>query len=347
MSEWIDQLRSALDSHGKAVLVVIARARGSTPRQAGTKMVVWQDGFSGTIGGGNLEFAAIDRARLRLKEDGESTSGFEEFSLGPALGQCCGGSVTLFFQTLSVPRPGWIDEAASIFEKGERFLFACTSATGNKLAPIISLQNLALIAERDVQSAAKKLLESKGADVFFKKRSHGGSFMLEAISDQRSNLFIFGAGHVGRAIAAGMGGLPFRTVWLDPRPAEFLDMVPSNVETRLLTDLEKTLTAAEPGGYFLVLTHSHPLDLAVCEAVLRRGDFTYLGLIGSATKKERFRRQLAAAGLASDLIERMTCPIGIEGITGKAPAEIAVSVTAQLLRLREETARIKGNRHAD
>ena len=89
---------------------------------------------------------------------------------------------------------------------------------------------------------------------------------------------------------------------------------------------------APPGAFYLVLTHSHDLDLAITEAVLRRGDFGYLGLIGSATKRARFLRRFEQRGIAPDALARLTCPIGVPGIAGKQPAVIALAVVAQLLQ---------------
>ena len=79
------------------------------------------------------------------------------------------------------------------------------------------------------------------------------------------------------------------------------------------------------------MTHSHQLDLEICEGVLRRGDFAYLGLIGSVTTRARFVRRLRIKGVTREAVDRLICPIGIPGISGKHPAEIAASVSAQLL----------------
>ena len=90
---------------------------------------------------------------------------------------------------------------------------------------------------------------------------------------------------------------------------------------------------APAGAFYLVLTHSHDLDLAITHAILRRGDFGFLGLIGSKTKRARFEHRLAERGIAPALLERMVCPIGVPGIEGKEPEVIAVAVVAQLLQL--------------
>jgi xanthine dehydrogenase accessory factor len=99
-------------------------------------------------------------------------------------------------------------------------------------------------------------------------------------------------------------------------------------------DPVREIAAMPQGSFYLVMTHSHPLDYEICEAVLRRGDFAYLGLIGSRSKRRRFEQRVKQAGMAPELLERLTCPIGIPGVGGKHPAEIAVAVAAELLKLK-------------
>lgn len=137
---------------------------------------------------------------------------------------------------------------------------------------------------------------------------------------------LFGAGHVGRAVVAALAPLPCRVLWLDSRPGQLPADAPGQVETLEIADPAGFATA--PGDLVLVMTHSHPLDLAIIEAMLRRDNFAWLGLIGSETKRRRFERQLGATGLSA---ARLVCPIGLAAITGKEPAVIAASVAAQLL----------------
>ncbi len=145
-------------------------------------------------------------------------------------------------------------------------------------------------------------------------------------------LQLYGAGHVGRAIAQLLERIPCQVQWIDEREAEFPTEPSAPHLQRICAEAgQAEVASASPGGYFLVLTHSHDLDLAITHAILQRGDFAYLGLIGSATKRARFVHRLAARGIAPELLARITCPIGLPGIDGKAPAVIAVAVVAQLL----------------
>ena len=147
---------------------------------------------------------------------------------------------------------------------------------------------------------------------------------------------LFGAGHVGQALTQVLtNAVPCRILWIDPRPGQFPAAVPDNVETRTAQDPVAQVGALPPGACCLVMTHSHELDQNLCEALLRRGDFAWLGLIGSATKHRRFMQRLKEKGLTQAQLARLTCPIGIPGIQSKQPGAIAVSVAAQLLQLRE------------
>jgi xanthine dehydrogenase accessory factor len=149
----------------------------------------------------------------------------------------------------------------------------------------------------------------------------------------RFTLQLYGAGHVGRAIVRLLQDLPCRVQWIDERESEF-PAAPSapHIERLCVEPVEAEVRQAPPGAFYLVLTHSHDLDMAITEAILRRGDFGYLGLIGSATKRARFLHRFEARGIAADTLARLTCPIGVPGIAGKEPEVIALGVVAQLLQ---------------
>ncbi len=150
----------------------------------------------------------------------------------------------------------------------------------------------------------------------------------------RFTLQLYGAGHVGRAIVALLAGLPCRVQWIDERESEFPSgLLPPHIERVCVEPVASEVALAPPGAYYVVLTHSHDLDLAITQAILRRGDFGWFGLIGSTTKRARFEHRLRERGFADSLIERLVCPIGLPGIVGKEPEVIAVAVVAQLLQI--------------
>jgi xanthine dehydrogenase accessory factor len=239
----------------RATVVEVVAHRGSVPRATGTRMLVADDAVAGTIGGGHLEWQAIAQARVGRRDDWP-------VALGPSLGQCCGGVLTLRFTPL------------------------CASVLAAWPLP-----------------------------------------------PPRFKLQLHGAGHVGRAIVALLADIHCQVAWVDMREAGFGVPVPSHVETRGVDAPEAEVDNAAAGTHFLVMTHSHDLDQRITEAVLRRSDFAWLGLIGSASKRARFERRLRQRGVPEALLARMTCPIGLPGIAGKEPAVIAVAVVAQLLSI--------------
>ena len=253
MTDWIDALGHLKACREPAVLVTVVAASGSTPREAGCKMVVTADRLYGTIGGGHLEFRALEIARGLLADPAARAGGplVREFPLGPALGQCCGGAASLLFEP--VLPPGLI-------------------------------------------------------------------------------VALFGAGHVGRALARVLGTLPARVLWIDPRPEEFPAELPGNVEQRVSALPVHEVETLPAGCQLVIMTHSHQLDLELVDAALKRPDFASIGLIGSATKRARFAKRLALRGHRPDAIGRLVCPIGVPGAGGKHPAEIAIAVAAQILQ---------------
>ncbi len=149
-------------------------------------------------------------------------------------------------------------------------------------------------------------------------------------------LALFGGGHVGRALVHLLGTLPFAVRWIDSRDEIFPDAVPANVQCEHSDPVQRAVDDLAPGSAVLIMSFSHAEDLDIVAACLQRlrahDDLPFIGLIGSATKWATFRHRLEARGFAADEIARITCPIGIAGITGKQPEVIAVAVAAQLLQ---------------
>ena len=144
------------------------------------------------------------------------------------------------------------------------------------------------------------------------------------------HVVLFGAGHVGKEVARILERLPCRLTWSDPRPEVFPASVGVNVKISIEEEPAWMVDEAPPGAFYLVMTHSHALDLEIVERVLRRNDAAFVGLIGSTTKAAKFRARLQQRKVPS---EKLTCPIGVLK-AGKHPAEVAVSVVAQLLERR-------------
>jgi xanthine dehydrogenase accessory factor len=147
-------------------------------------------------------------------------------------------------------------------------------------------------------------------------------------------IVLFGAGHVGRALVRVLADVDCKITWVDTREAEFPRQVPANVDVVCTDAPEAEVDAAGPGSHFVVMTHSHALDEAICERILRRDDFAYFGLIGSLAKRRQFEKRLEQRGTPRGRFAAMTCPIGIAGIPGKEPVTIAIAVAAELLQAR-------------
>lgn len=231
-----------------AIRITVTKTAGSVPREAGTQMLVWADRTEGTIGGGRLEWDAMAEAR-RMIRDGRVLHS-ASIPLGPALGQCCGGSVSLLWEEAEV-------------------------MTTPPTRP----------------------------------------------------LWIYGAGHVGRALVNVMTQLPdFDITWIDTAAERFPQ---TDVTTLVASDPALVVKHAPTDADHLILTYSHELDFALCHAALNH-TFHNAGLIGSATKWARFRSRLAALGHSNAQISRIACPIGDPSL-GKHPAEIALGVAIAMI----------------
>ncbi|MEM6439991.1 MAG: xanthine dehydrogenase accessory protein XdhC [Pseudomonadota bacterium] len=313
-----DALQTVITRQGPVIRVVVAEAAGSVPREPGAAMLVWADGFEGTIGGGALEWEALDEARRRLAGPPDMADGARAYPLGPALAQCCGGRCTLAFER-------WDPSRIKDLDRETRLL-------ARPLGGVVGAAD-APLAIRGALRAAR----SKGeASVLFAPGDP--PWLAESVAPARTPLWLWGAGHVGRAVVKVFEDLPFAIAWIDDAPERFPDAVPPHAE-RVITKTPARLAAHAPGdAAHLVMTYSHALDLEICHAVLRQGAFSRLGLIGSATKAARFRARLDALGHSDPAVSRLECPIGLrrdgEILGGKSPAEIAVSIAADHLAWR-------------
>jgi xanthine dehydrogenase accessory factor len=342
--DWMATLSDLWRRRQLAVLVTMASVKGSAPRAPGTKMLVTADGVDGTIGGGHLEFTAIDIARKQL-HGGESAQ-LRRFPLGASLGQCCGGVVNLLFEPVAADA-AWVGTLLALRAQGGEFVVvtpAHGAAHGGKLfVTRHETQGTLGTAPRDTAAAAiaRDLIAGnpRARLVSVPDAAGAGDTMdalcfFDPVFPADFNVVLFGAGHVGRALVNILGGLPCRVTWIDSRDEEFPPAVPGNVEVVATDAPEAEADAATPGSYFLVMTHSHALDEQLSERILRRADFAYFGLIGSVAKRRQFERRLAARGIGAESLAAMICPIGVGGIAGKEPGVIAVAVAAELLQRR-------------
>ena len=286
----IDALRRAL-AGGPVARVLVVEARGSVPRGAGTSMLVRADGSEGTIGGGALEWRALEVARGVLADGRPHV---ERMPLGPALGQCCGGSVTLVVERLeAVPDTPWLRRV-----------------TGTTDAPV--LEGFAF----------------------------SDGWVREEASMPARDVWLWGAGHVGAALARVLAPLPDLAVTIVDDAEARIPAMPDGVTRLVAADMSRAMAHAPSHAEHLIATYGHDIDLSLCHAALLRG-FGSCGLIGSATKWARFEARLAALGHAPEAIDRIACPIGDPSM-GKHPQAIAVGVAATLLSREPSDAAAEG-----
>lgn len=339
---WPRQLKQAL-AGGPCVLVTMNLIAGSSPRESGCRMIVTADEVGGSIGGGNLEYAAIRQARRMLEESAAPRQVSEPYGLGPAFNQCCGGAVTVLYEVLAGACPAWVEAAGRAWDEGEDVVLAqAVDGTAEGDPPPRSIIWFRGTGEppvpEAVRDAARALLEQ---DVTAEPRGElpavevdGVTWWLDRIAPTRWPLYLFGAGHVGREVARLLERLPFRVRWIDGRADAFPSSTGGQVTPVVAEDPVAEASGTEPDSIHVVMTHSHDLDEDICFALLQRGDFRWLGLIGSEAKAKRFRHRLAKRGIPEERLARLVCPIGLPGIRGKQPATIALSVAAQLMEER-------------
>jgi xanthine dehydrogenase accessory factor len=349
MSAWVADLARVLAEGRRAVIVTVANAAGSTPREAGATMIVASGESHGSIGGGHLELEALRIARDALADAATPASTWiVRFPLAARLGQCCGGVATLAFTAIAPGTHAWLDTAVACVRTSTPFALA-TRVGGARDAP-----SRLLVTQDDAHgSLADRVLEST-AIVAARARlaaGHAGSglvgssdgnaplLLIDVVRPDAFPVLVFGNGHVGRALVQVLGALPARVRWIDSREADFPATVPVNVEIVATDAPEDEITHAPHGAFIVVMTHSHPLDFALIEAALERDDWRYVGLIGSRSKRAQFERRLAARGMAPESLARVVCPIGVSrGIHSKEPGAIAIAVAAEIVSTREAAA---------
>ncbi|MDJ0627786.1 MAG: xanthine dehydrogenase accessory protein XdhC [Rhodobacter sp.] len=304
----LPQLTGQLEAYGRVARIVIAGHNGSTPRETGAAMCVWDGGQSGTIGGGRLEFEAVKRAREML-DHGPGTE-VRRQALGPALAQCCGGSVTLVTEVWNVDC-----YRAEIDTKPFEFQGVFVRRVEG---------------DRPLPDKARRRLQASGDDPIPTQLIDG--WLIEQVWRDRQPVFIYGAGHVGNALARVLAPLPqFEVHVADVRPPMLEDLPGTVLRSSDILPIE-VMAKAPPEAAHFIMTPEHEYDLALCHQVLQR-PFAYAGLIGSATKWARFRKRLAAMGHTQAEIGQIECPIGDPAL-GKRPYEIAIGVAAGLLARR-------------
>lgn len=309
---WLNALLDGLAAGEPMVWVSVARLHGSGPREVGASMVVGAHRQADTIGGGHLEWQAIAQARQLLSAStGHPAARVCRYNLGARLGQCCGGVVWLLFEVIAPSAlADWQARAAQL---------SAGQALWRELNAGEAASRWRLAAPTEASSA----LDGGEQDWRWRQRLARAPFPV----------WLFGAGHVAQALVTQLRLLAAQVRWIDPRDDAFAGLDLTGVDARVNDDPASEVAEAPPGCFYLVMSHSHALDFALCEAIFARRDAAYFGLIGSHRKRASFEQRLLARGLDPARLSELTCPIGIAGITDKQPAAIALAVAAQMLQL--------------
>ena len=329
MNEWIDELSDLAAAGESCVLVTVAGIRGSAPREIGAKMIVTATDTIGTIGGGQLEYQST-RGAVKMLNDQDST--LRSFPLGSSMGQCCGGVVEILFEPIADGLPSWLRDLSALYGQREPAIIATRISRSSPAKIIITEQQVfgagAESADHSLIARARNILAenpttTRDVQEFF-----------EPIVAPDLNIAVFGAGHVGTAVVSVLSDLDCNIRWIDSRPKMFRQ-VPANVRAIDASDPSLEVAAMPADSFYLIMTHSHAMDFEICDRILRRCDARYCGLIGSLSKRRRFEKRYRQQGMPQAVIDQLVCPIGVAGITGKKPAEIAVAAAAEILKVRE------------
>ena len=263
MTKYFNGFNNFLNYNKRVIQASIVRTIGSSPRNSDTEMFISETDTLGTIGGGQLEYLVINHSKKMIAENIKKD--ILKISLGPEIGQCCGGKVEV-----------------SLLEMYEK----------------------------------DKCLALNRFDKKDKNLPH---------------VYVMGAGHVGRALALQLQHLPVRCVLIDSRVDE-LAKCSADVETRLSAIPEEDIKSAPRGSAYVILTHDHALDFILCGAALDRHDAKYVGMIGSKTKRVKFKKWYQV-NYDNNLIRDFTCPIGNVKNQDKRPSIIASSVAAEVINM--------------
>ncbi len=332
MNEWIDELCDLAAAGERAVLVTVAGIRGSAPREIGAKMIVTASETIGTIGGGQLEYQST-RVAAGMLDDTSAT--LRSFPLGSSMGQCCGGVVEILFEPLGDGIPDWLRDLRALHGQNVPTVIATRISQSSPSKFLVTAEQVFGTDEETVDPA----MVSRARDILQGPRNTARNVqeLFEPIVMPDLNIAVFGAGHVGTAVVAALANLDCNIRWIDSRRRIFRK-VPANVRAIEAPEPALEVAALPPGSFYLVMTHSHAMDFDICDRILRRQDARYCGLIGSRSKRRRFEKRFRQQDMPQTMLDSLVCPIGVDGISGKKPAEIAVAVAAEVLKIQERTA---------
>lgn len=328
---FIDDIIDAVEKWGNVVRVVITRTHGSTPRDAGASMIVASDDFIGTIGGGKLEYLALAEARDMLQKTGGPLRKTQQFVLGTELRQCCGGVAWLLLELFGPDHLVKLREQRNNL-KADSFIMRPTDFDGlffNTAQHMDDMRQWPMIADTLRQYMNGDTAQSL---ILINDEENTHQWVLEPAAKSTAPLYIYGAGHVGRALVRVMEDTPFEITWVETDESRFPSEVPHGVKTVVApSQADYAAQVGTNDAFHVVMTYSHEADLEICRAVLLQGQGQYLGLIASETKKAKFINRLKKDGVSAQAFDMFKCPIGLLSFKHKEPSIVAISIAAQLI----------------
>lgn len=350
MMSWLSTLHHLVADNQPCVLVTVAGTRGSTPRDVGAKMIVTETETIGTIGGGTLEYQCTEEASQWLKKRSiTGRSSLKRYPLGSNCGQCCGGVAEIMFEEITAEQHSWVEKLVELQSSEQSVLMLTARQSRRKVAKLLvtpdeyfgeinefsTLENINTLAQRVLRSRVgpDQAMLTLTANIEL-------PVLMEPLYCNDFHVAIFGAGHVGLACVNALSTLGASITLVDSRPGFVDAQFPECVNAVHAAQPANLIAELPAQTYILIMTHNHALDFELCAEALQREALPYCGLIGSITKRRRFDKRLRATGLGDAQLAGLTCPIGMTALEGKTPQEIAISVAAQLLLLRQSSVKM-------
>lgn len=332
MTSKVQSLKAFLADAGRVALVEVAGTKGSTPREKGAFMLVSGAASFGTIGGGQLEYMAIDKARQMLFSPLEG--GEERSANGREKANDLAFSAT---NARSHSERQAAKRTEGVVSEGIARASSTAAATPpDGFAAALPSSGRDVSATLDIP-LGPEIGQCCGGRVEVSIRLVDAALAQELIAAaeaeeaQLPHVYIFGGGHVGQALASAVALLPVRVVVVETR-VEALEGMPDTVETSLTPMPEAVVREAPPGSAFVVLTHDHALDFLIATEALKRRDAAYVGMIGSKTKKATFRSWFLKSADGSEAeFARLVSPIGGDAVKDKRPQVIAALAAAEIM----------------
>lgn len=319
-----NEVIAAIKKGERVVLCTILASSGSSPRGAGTRMAVFEDGRTlGTVGGGKVEVLAMQDAREVLKT---GNAHIRAFCLAAdqvaSIGMICGGNVTVYYQLLTQAELPILYQMRDALQTDANSWLCLQIRDG-------LVERFEIVGSED----AKKQPELYTYRAILQK---GEPTLYVEPLVRAGRVYVFGCGHVGQALVPVLANVGFRVTLFDNR-AELADRehFPFADEV-ILGDYEhiSALVTLTENDYVVIMTPGHQSDYALLEQVLRRKT-KYVGCIGSRHKIARTQLLLREAGISEEAIASVHSPIGL-AIGAETPAEIAIAIAAEMIRCRAE-----------